>query len=57
MLHAVPTQPARFMERYVLEAVPRYTSYPPATRFHDGVGAANWSVWMDEQPERPVLSI
>ncbi|MAK65134.1 MAG: oxygen-independent coproporphyrinogen III oxidase [Maricaulis sp.] len=57
MLHAVPTQPARFMERYVLEAVPRYTSYPPATRFHDGVGAANWSVWMDEQPERPVLSL
>ena len=57
MAHNDTAPTAPFLQRYVLEAVPRYTSYPPATRFHDGVGAADWKSWMDDQPERPVLSL
>src|SRR5690606_27924252 len=26
-----------FIERYALASLPRYTSYPPANRFHEGV--------------------
>ena len=51
----MPTTP--FLQRYVLEAVPRYTSYPPATRFHDGVGEVDWKSWMGVQPDQPVLSL
>ncbi|WP_203291569.1 oxygen-independent coproporphyrinogen III oxidase [Maricaulis parjimensis] len=51
------SQTAPFLQRYVMEAVPRYTSYPPATRFHDGVGEADWASWMDGQTTRPVLSL
>jgi len=46
-----------FMSKYALETVPRYTSYPPATRFHDGVGITDWAAWMGEQPEAPELSV
>jgi len=47
----------RFLARYALETVPRYTSYPPATAFHEGVGLADWSVWMQQQPAGSELSL
>ncbi|WP_291841987.1 oxygen-independent coproporphyrinogen III oxidase [Maricaulis sp.] len=47
----------RFMAKYALESVPRYTSYPPATGFVDTVGLADWTAWMDAQPAAPNLSI
>ena len=37
--------------------VPRYTSYPPATRFHQGIGAASYRRWLEETPKDAALSI
>ncbi len=37
--------------------VPRYTSYPPATRFHQGVGAATYRRWLEETPKDASLSL
>ena len=37
--------------------VPRYTSYPPATRFHQGVGAATYRRWLEETPTDASLSL
>jgi len=42
---------------YASEAVPRYTSYPPATHFHDGVGGADWRRWLTDLAPSPALSI
>lgn len=47
----------RFLVQYALETVPRYTSYPPATGFHDGVGLQTWSDWMRRQPTGSNLSL
>jgi len=38
-------------------AVPRYTSYPTAPHFHDGVTAANYRRWLAEIPEDDALSL
>jgi len=46
-----------FLPEYALEAVPRYTSYPPATGFHDGVGSTTWSDWMREAQPEPRVSV
>lgn len=49
-----------FLPGYALEAVPRYTSYPPATRFSDEICGGAWASWMSEmsdQPTPPVLSL
>lgn len=35
-----------FLDRYALATLPRYTSYPPADRFGDGVGAADYAAWL-----------
>ena len=46
-----------FLAKYAMEAVPRYTSYPPATHFHTGVGLADWADWMSRQAPAPQTSI
>jgi len=38
-------------------AVPRYTSYPTAPHFHDGVTAATYRQWLTEIPETGALSL
>ena len=47
----------RFLSRFALEAVPRYTSYPPATAFSDTVDGSDWASWMTQQPANPALSL
>jgi len=47
----------RFLSRYALEAVPRYTSYPPATKFHDGISDDNWKAWLSDLSPAPTLSL
>lgn len=37
---------AEFLTKYAMAAVPRYTSYPPATRFHENVDAAACDGWL-----------
>lgn len=46
-----------FLPHYALEAVPRYTSYPPATGFHDGLEPTAWRDWMDAACEAPRVSL
>ncbi len=46
-----------FLAQYALETVPRYTSYPPATSFHEGIGLADWSAWMRQQPRGSDVSL
>lgn len=46
-----------FLPRYALETVPRYTSYPPATRFTDTIGGGAWESWVRDVPDAPVLSL
>jgi len=60
MTHTHPAaSPAasRFLPAYASETVPRYTSYPPATKFHDGVGETDWRRWLTALPPSPALSI
>ena len=33
---------------------PRYTSYPPATEFHDGIGEAEYRQWARQSNEEPI---
>jgi len=33
---------------------PRYTSYPPATEFHDGIGEADYREWARQSNEDPI---
>jgi oxygen-independent coproporphyrinogen-3 oxidase len=33
---------------------PRYTSYPPATEFHDGIGEADYREWARQSNEEPI---
>lgn len=56
MTHVHPAL-SRFLPTYAREAVPRYTSYPPATQFHEGVDDADWRRWMAELPPSPALSL
>ena len=37
--------------------VPRYTSYPPATQFHQGIDAASYRRWLEETPKDALLSL
>ena len=37
--------------------VPRYTSYPTAPHFHDGVGEADYRKWLRQLPEHEGLSL
>lgn len=53
----MPTAQPRFIAKYALETVPRYTSYPPATKFRGGTGLEQWRNWMGQQGEAPSLSI
>ena len=34
------------LERYARVEVPRYTSYPTAAQFHDGVGEESYRAWL-----------
>jgi oxygen-independent coproporphyrinogen-3 oxidase len=51
-----PVSPC-FLPRYARENVPRYTSYPPATKFHDGVGDPDWANWLETLPKSPSVSL
>ncbi len=46
-----------FLPHYALEAVPRYTSYPPATGFSTGVSGEDWQAWMRESDPDPDVSL
>lgn len=47
---------AELLEKYGAFG-PRYTSYPPATRFHEGVGAAEYRAALEALPPGEPLSI
>lgn len=47
----------RFLPKYALETVPRYTSYPPATGFGDVDGESLWAEWMQALPPAPRVSL
>lgn len=51
------TQRPQFLSAYALETAPRYTSYPPATRFHGDIGHDHWAEWMSALPYRPTISL
>jgi len=43
------------LEKYLTVSAPRYTSYPTAPHFHEGVTSAIWAAWLgDLDPEKPV---
>jgi len=44
------------IERYG-GAVPRYTSYPTAPQFHDGIGADQYAAWLHTLPDRETISL
>jgi len=46
-----------YLAKYALATVPRYTSYPPATQFHDGVGEKEYRDWLDEIGSGDTLSL
>ena len=48
---------ARFIPEYAMAAVPRYTSYPTATQFHDGVGEAVYCDWLGALASSDTLSL
>ncbi|MFQ5625908.1 MAG: oxygen-independent coproporphyrinogen III oxidase [Methyloligellaceae bacterium] len=48
---------ATYLAKYALAAVPRYTSYPPATEFHTGVGESEYRVWLDAIGPDDTLSL
>jgi oxygen-independent coproporphyrinogen-3 oxidase len=48
---------SRFLAKYALSAVPRYTSYPPATRFHDGIGEKDYRRWLNSLGGSDTLSL
>lgn len=39
------------------QPVPRYTSYPTAPHFHDGIGAAEYRTWLEDLPQERTLSL
>lgn len=46
-----------FLQRHATAALPRYTSYPPANRFHDGIDGDVHAWWLDQIPEGDPLSL
>lgn len=46
-----------FLEHYALANLPRYTSYPPANRFHDGVDAETYHGWLAGLDPAATLSL
>ncbi|MEL6978036.1 MAG: oxygen-independent coproporphyrinogen III oxidase [Pseudomonadota bacterium] len=48
---------SEFIARYAALATPRYTSYPPATAFHAGVGEADRRAWIAALPAGSRLSL
>jgi len=52
---AIPVN-TKLIEKYAA-AVPRYTSYPTAPHFHEGIGAPQYARWLGEMPEDARLSI
>ena len=45
------------LAKYAEATVPRYTSYPPATQFHDGVGAETYADWLAAIGDDATLSL
>ncbi|MDQ7077549.1 MAG: hypothetical protein Q9M45_06880 [Robiginitomaculum sp.] len=43
--------------KYALAEVPRYTSYPTAVQFHDGVGEADYRLWLSQIDDGEPLSL
>ena len=48
---------AEFLPQYALATIPRYTSYPPANRFHDGIGETDYRRWLGEVGGGDTLSL
>ena len=46
-----------YLPKYADVAVPRYTSYPPATEFHQGVSAVEQDQWLAAIGEEDTLSL
>ena len=46
-----------YLPQYALATVPRYTSYPPATRFHAGVGENEYRDWLGAINSQDTLSL
>ncbi len=46
-----------YLAKYALATVPRYTSYPPATQFHGGVGESEYRGWLDAVGRGDTLSL
>jgi oxygen-independent coproporphyrinogen-3 oxidase len=46
-----------YLAKYALATVPRYTSYPPATQFHDGVGEREYRDWLGAIGRNDTLSL
>ncbi len=44
-------------QKYALAEVPRYTSYPTAVQFHDGVGEADYRLWLSQIDDGEPLSL
>lgn len=47
----------KFLPQYAQEAVPRYTSYPPATGFRDDLTEEDWARWMKNSCAAPKVSL
>ena len=45
------------LSRYAQATAPRYTSYPPATQFHDGIGETQYRRWLEDVPRNDTLSL
>lgn len=56
MTRRIQAEEARLVEKYA-EPVPRYTSYPTAPHFHDGVDADNCRAWLEALPPAATLSV
>lgn len=46
-----------YLPQYALATVPRYTSYPPATQFHSGVGESVYRDWLGAIGLQDTLSL
>jgi len=46
-----------YLPEFAAEQLPRYTSYPPANRFHEGVGASEARAALGRLPDRSELSL
>lgn len=48
---------ANYIAKYAQAAIPRYTSYPPATQFHGGIGEADYRGWLEAIAPQDTLSL